>query len=81
VDLRTYAECPRGFGFPSIHAVADAAFYPYLVFETYHQRKAWFPASFNRTARRRMCAAPPYSDGKVANREIRVWHFVIENGY
>jgi hypothetical protein len=23
----------------------------------------------------------PYSDGKVANRDIRVWHFVIENGY
>jgi hypothetical protein len=22
-----------------------------------------------------------YSDGKVANREIRVWHLVIENGY
>jgi hypothetical protein len=25
--------------------------------------------------------APAYSDEKVANREIRVWHFVIENGY
>jgi hypothetical protein len=24
---------------------------------------------------------PPYSEEKVANREIRVWHFVIENGY
>jgi hypothetical protein len=23
----------------------------------------------------------PYCDEKVANREIRVWHFVIENGY
>jgi hypothetical protein len=23
----------------------------------------------------------PYSGEKVANREIRVWHFVIENGY
>jgi hypothetical protein len=23
----------------------------------------------------------PYSDEKVANREIRVWHFVKENGY
>ena len=22
-----------------------------------------------------------YCDEKVANREIRVWHFVIENGY
>jgi hypothetical protein len=22
-----------------------------------------------------------YSDAKVAHREIRVWHFVIENGY
>jgi hypothetical protein len=22
-----------------------------------------------------------YSEAKVANREIRVWHFVIENGY
>ena len=22
-----------------------------------------------------------YGDEKVANREIRVWHFVIENGY
>jgi hypothetical protein len=22
-----------------------------------------------------------YSDAKVANREIRVWHLVIENGY
>jgi hypothetical protein len=22
-----------------------------------------------------------YSDEKVANREIRVWHFVLENGY
>ena len=26
-------------------------------------------------------AATSYSDEKVANREIRVWHFVIENGY
>jgi hypothetical protein len=26
-------------------------------------------------------AAALYSDAKVANREIRVWHFVIENGY
>jgi predicted Zn-dependent protease len=26
---------------------------------------------------RRLC----YCDEKVANREIRVWHFVIENGY
>ena len=27
-------------------------------------------------------AAPSwYCDVKVANREIRVWHFVIENGY
>jgi hypothetical protein len=25
--------------------------------------------------------APVYSDEKVANRDIRVWHFVIENGY
>jgi hypothetical protein len=25
--------------------------------------------------------SPPYGDEKVANREIRVWHFVIENGY
>jgi hypothetical protein len=24
---------------------------------------------------------PPYSDAKVANRDIRVWHLVIENGY
>jgi membrane-associated phospholipid phosphatase len=54
VDLRTYTWCPRGFGFPSIHAVADAAFYPYLVVEVYHQRKAWLPSSFNRTARRRV---------------------------
>jgi hypothetical protein len=22
-----------------------------------------------------------YSDEKVANRDVRVWHFVIENGY
>ena len=22
-----------------------------------------------------------YSDAKVANRDIRIWHFVIENGY
>jgi hypothetical protein len=26
-------------------------------------------------------APPSYCDAKVANREIRVWHFVIENGY
>jgi hypothetical protein len=26
-------------------------------------------------------AAPLYCDAKVANRGIRVWHFVIENGY
>jgi hypothetical protein len=26
-------------------------------------------------------AAAVYCDPKVANREIRVWHFVIENGY
>jgi hypothetical protein len=25
--------------------------------------------------------SPPYCDEKVANREIRVWHFVIEKGY
>jgi hypothetical protein len=24
---------------------------------------------------------PTYSDQKVANREIRVWHLVIKNGY
>jgi hypothetical protein len=31
----------------------------------------------------RQIYAPPrlYSDEKVANREIRVWHFVIENVY
>jgi hypothetical protein len=23
----------------------------------------------------------PYSDEEVANREIRVWHFVVEKGY
>jgi hypothetical protein len=23
----------------------------------------------------------PYSDEKVANRDTKVWHFVIENGY
>jgi hypothetical protein len=23
---------------------------------------------------------PPYGDGKVANREIRVWHGATENG-
>jgi ATP-dependent RNA helicase DDX5/DBP2 len=27
------------------------------------------------------CRVPPYSNEKVANREIGVWHFVIENGY
>jgi hypothetical protein len=26
-------------------------------------------------------ACPAYCDQKVANRDIRVWHFVIENGY
>jgi Fe-S cluster assembly ATPase SufC len=25
--------------------------------------------------------APPHIAEKVANREIRVWHFVVENGY
>ena len=25
--------------------------------------------------------AARYSDAKVANRDIRVWHLVIENGY
>jgi hypothetical protein len=24
---------------------------------------------------------PPYNDGKVANRETRIWHFGIENDY
>ena len=33
-----------------------------------------------------LCARLPsfallYSDAKVANRDIRAWHFVIENGY
>ena len=32
----------------------------------------------NRDGRGRWVA---YSDEKVANRDIRVWHFVIENGY
>jgi hypothetical protein len=27
------------------------------------------------------CLVATYSDAKVANREIRVWHLVIENGY
>jgi hypothetical protein len=26
-------------------------------------------------------ASPAYSDEKVAIRDIRVWHLVIENGY
>jgi hypothetical protein len=30
---------------------------------------------------RRLATRPAYSDAKVANREIRVWHFVIKNGY
>jgi hypothetical protein len=29
----------------------------------------------------RRTAQVTYSDEKVANRDIRVWHFVIENGY
>jgi hypothetical protein len=33
------------------------------------------------SGRRATCAARCYSDQTVANREIRVWHFVIENGY
>jgi hypothetical protein len=28
-----------------------------------------------------LASSTTYSDEKVANREIRVWHFVIENGY
>jgi hypothetical protein len=24
---------------------------------------------------------PPYCDEKVANRDIRIWHYVTENGY
>jgi heterodisulfide reductase subunit A-like polyferredoxin len=27
------------------------------------------------------CSPSAYSDQKSANRETRVWHFVIENGY
>jgi hypothetical protein len=26
-------------------------------------------------------SGPAYSDEKIANRDIRVWHLVIENGY
>jgi hypothetical protein len=33
------------------------------------------------TAHRLSAAAVEYCDEKVANREIRVWHFVIEKGY
>jgi hypothetical protein len=27
------------------------------------------------------CGWAPYYDEKVTNRETKVWHFVIENGY
>jgi hypothetical protein len=30
---------------------------------------------------RTLSSAPPYCVEQDANREIRVWHFVIENGY
>jgi hypothetical protein len=30
---------------------------------------------------RRVAQWVRYSDAKVANRDLRVWHFVIENGY
>jgi hypothetical protein len=33
------------------------------------------------TAKQQAEREAAYSDQKVANREIRVWHFVIENGY
>jgi hypothetical protein len=33
--------------------------------------------NFDKAAERRLA----YCDQKAANREIRVWHFVIENGY
>jgi hypothetical protein len=31
--------------------------------------------------RNALVSTPGYCDQKVANREIRVWHFVIKNGY
>ena len=34
-----------------------------------------------RHRRAQLRVVPAYSDAKVANREIRVWHCVIENGY
>jgi hypothetical protein len=40
----------------------------------------WCAAALTHPPRLQACT-PSYSDEKVANREIRVWHFVIENGY
>jgi hypothetical protein len=34
-----------------------------------------------RVQQRPPAAPPPYRDEKVANREIRIWHLVVENGY
>jgi RNA recognition motif-containing protein len=34
-----------------------------------------------RTDEERVRTLTPYCDEEVANRDVRVWHFVIENGY
>jgi hypothetical protein len=56
--------------------------------ETFAARRRWCDCRGTHAASadtRASCAshasATPYSDEKVANREIRIWHFVIEHGY
>jgi hypothetical protein len=39
------------------------------------------PSAHRHRAHAAVSCVATYSDPKVANREIRVWHFVIENGY
>ena len=44
-------------------------------------RRASSSASPRLASAARFSSSPTYGDQKGANREIRVWHFVIENGY
>ena len=41
----------------------------------------WAEEPLHKAATAAQVSGSSYSDEKVANREMRVWHFVIEKGY
>jgi hypothetical protein len=52
-----------------------------LISSAFCCRRALTRTAMYTTTKSALTSPPAYCDEKVANREIRVWHFVIENGY